>query len=379
MTAEQTSRTVAHLDHWPGPGLGGAEAQVLRLARGAREAGRRVLVVSVPSSPLLDAARDAGVEPVALNVSGARAPLAAWRLARLLHEERVAVLHTHGFLSSVVGRLAGRLARVPTVSTVHCEPHSTLTFDRSVSARVAQPVRDALERVTSRWAYRVVAVAPVVERGLREIEVAQDRIEVIENGVDLGALPVVPSRLGETASPVVGSVGRLEAVKGYGDLLEAAAILRRERGDAVRFALAGDGSECDELRRRAAVLGLAEDAFAFLGYAEEPVAVIASLDVFVAPSLSDTTNLALVEAMALGKPVVAAAAGGLSDVVGEAGLLAAPGDPGALAAAIGSLLDDPSGARRLGRAAAERARERHDARAMVAAYLRLYERAEGAR
>jgi glycosyltransferase involved in cell wall biosynthesis len=149
-------------------------------------------------------------------------------------------------------------------------------------------------------------------------------------------------------------VARLQPEKGVATFLKAAARVSKASPEA-RFLVVGDGPLREELLGLAGRLGM-EDRVRFLGYRTDARALIGLLDVLVVPSLTEGSPLIVLEAMAAGVPVVASAVGGIPDQArhGEEGLLVPPGDPEALAGAMGELLRDPSRARLLGAAGRRR-------------------------
>jgi glycosyltransferase involved in cell wall biosynthesis len=153
----------------------------------------------------------------------------------------------------------------------------------------------------------------------------------------------------------VGTVANLKAHKGYEHLLDAAVLVRREVPD-TRFVLVGQGLLEDELRSRAHRMGLDGNVI-FTGYREDAVSLAAAFDVFAMASLHEGLSIALIEAMALGKPSVVTNVGGLPEVVedGVQGFVVPPADPLALAQAILTLLRDPELRRRMGEEAQCRA------------------------
>jgi glycosyltransferase involved in cell wall biosynthesis len=169
--------------------------------------------------------------------------------------------------------------------------------------------------------------------------------------------------------PVVVTLARLAPQKGIGVLLRAAAELPN-----VSFIVAGEGPERHALESQARSLGVS-DRVAFSGFQSDPAALLASADLFVLPSFEEGLPLALLEAMAVGTPVVATAIGGTDEVVthGEHGLLVPPGDAAALASAIGALLRDPARAARLAVAARTRVRESFSMERMVHDVVSVYD------
>jgi glycosyltransferase involved in cell wall biosynthesis len=234
----------------------------------------------------------------------------------------------------------------------------------------------ALERWAARFTDRIVT--------LTDAEAAQhlaagvgrpEQFVTIPSGIAVGAAPAAEDlrgRLGLPAgTPLVGAVSRLTPIKGLSHLIAAMPELLRRCPDA-HLILGGDGAERAALEAQAARLGLRSRVH-FLGFVAEPPRVIAALDVFVLPSINEAQGRVLVRAMALGRPVVATAVGGLPEILdrGAAGRIVPPADPGALADAVGGLLQDPEAAAAL--AARGRFRATHyTAEAMLDALVTLY-------
>jgi glycosyltransferase involved in cell wall biosynthesis len=197
------------------------------------------------------------------------------------------------------------------------------------------------------------------------------RTHVVYYGIDLdrfgNAVPSLPK-----TGPLIGCVARLVPQKGLHFLVEAAPSVLSRHPDA-RFVLVGDGELRATLEEQVRAAGLA-DTFIFTGHREDVPELVASLDVFALPSYFEGLCYAVIEAQAAGVPVVATPVGGIPEnvVPGETGLLVPVGDPGALAEAISSLLDDPEEAARLAREARRRVFERYPIERMVEQTLRLY-------
>jgi glycosyltransferase involved in cell wall biosynthesis len=216
---------------------------------------------------------------------------------------------------------------------------------------------------------RFTDLSLAVSRGVRDYLVAQGgldpaKVRVVANGVDVAAIEaarpgkVVRRELGLPAGvPVIGLVGRLDHWgKGHKELFEAMAPLMERH--PVQALIVGGGRRIDEVRALAASLGLA-GAVHFLGERSDVPDLLNAMDIFVLPSYSEGLSLALLEAMAAGKPVVATAVGGTPEVVteGDNGLLIPTRDAGALAGALERLLGAPDFAKQLGQNARAHVRE----------------------
>ncbi|MFM8305451.1 MAG: glycosyltransferase, partial [Actinomycetota bacterium] len=252
------------------------------------------------------------------------------RLARLLRDQQFDVLHAH---SPVSGALARVLVRTvfPTVGFVYTEHNRWPSHHRATRA---------LNRATFSLSDAALAVSGEVADSMTPA--ARARTEVVIHGIDLeavrvhrGARDAVRSELGVGPDEVLAvTVANLRANKRYPDLLAAARRVL-DAGAPVRFVAAGQGPLEDEIRREHTRLDLG-DRFRLLGYRDDAPRVIAAADLFVLASSHEGLPVAVMEALALGVPVVATAVGGLFEAItdGVDGLLVPPEDPEALAAAI---------------------------------------------
>jgi glycosyltransferase involved in cell wall biosynthesis len=291
------------------------------------------------------------------------------KLVRLMRRENVDVVHTHLWTSSFWGRLAAAMARVPVVVVTE---HNLDTW-----RRVPHLLADRLlGRVTDDWIF----VSREVESFYRtRLAIPEGRGHVVHNGVDLEPLrrPVdraaARAHLGLPADArVAGVVGRLDARKGHRYFLEAmASVVARAPGSLGL--IVGDGKEREEILARRDALGLGE-AVRVVGYWPDLAEALAALDVFVLPSVMEGHPLAILEAMAAGKPVVATAVGGNAEAVESerTGLLVPPQAPGPLADAILALLLDEERASRLGEAGRRSLESRFSLAAAVRANENIY-------
>jgi glycosyltransferase involved in cell wall biosynthesis len=265
--------------------------------------------------------------------------------------------------SSITGRIAGRLAGVKVVS--HIANVETGGFrDRELAPGTARKAR-LLARLDGwtgrRFVDRFVAISEAVRNDpIRGAGWDRSRIDIVLRGQELGRLreravePVSPP-LETPGSPVLLCVGRLAEQKGHRFLLEAMPAILAEHPDA-RLLLAGDGHLRSTLQTRAAPFG---GHVSFLGVREDIPALIAHADLFVFPSLWEGQGNALLEAMAVGVPIVATDIPSTRETVtdGEHALLVPPGDAAALSAAVNRVLADPDLATRLADAARIRAHD----------------------
>jgi glycosyltransferase involved in cell wall biosynthesis len=288
------------------------------------------------------------------------------RLAALLRERGISILHTHNAVGALYGGWAAQWANVRHVHTEH--------------SNVAEGKRALrwLARARLRRAIVVADSHKVASVLVRRDGFVPSAIRVIANGIDLPPPPPIPAERfrRELALPegarVVGTVGNLRAVKNQAMLIEAFAPLA-SADPHLHLAILGEGSERGGLEERLRALRL-EGRVHLAGRRDDARSWLGHFDLFVLPSLSEGLPLSLLEAMAAGCPVIASSVGGIPEAVGDGreGLLVPPGSAPALTRAMRRLLRDRALARLLGEAAARTAAERFDGARMTAAYLELY-------
>ncbi len=335
--------------------VGGPSVHVILLAAGLEARGYDTrLVVGFETERegnLLGLAAEKGVECFRMQGLGREIrPLldlrSLWRLYRLMREYRPSIVHTHTAKAGLLGRVAALMARVPIV--VH-------TYHGHVLRAYFGPVKTAAFRLLETGLGRVsdvlVAVSEAVKQDLVSLGVAPaSKIRVIPLGLELSGLEgeLPRGRLRDDAlvpegAPLVGVVGRLVPVKDVTTFLRAARIVRQSLPEC-RFAVVGDGEERRQLEAEASRLGLG-GAVHFHGWRRDMDGVYGGLDLVVNCSLNEGTPVALIEAMAAARPVVATRVGGTPDLLGDGarGDLVEPRDPEALARAILGVLRSPEG------------------------------------
>jgi len=315
---------------------------------------------------LSSADHDFAVERAADRTEYVRAPL---RFLRAVRRERPDVLQSFLTHDNLIARVARLLAPDTVVITgVRLVP----TGEHGLAQR--------LDNLTSRFADHVVSNSHAGRRFLERYGVPDERVSVVHNGRDLSRFdrdppPDLRSSLGvPEAAPVVGTVGRLIDRKGHAELLDAWVTVRESVPDA-HLLVVGDGPRRAALEATAARLGV-DGSVHFVGLREDVPDLLAAMDVFVFPSHYEGLPGALLEAMAAGLPCVATPVDGNRELLEayQSGLFVDVGDADALARATVLVLEHPTLADALGRAARQRARERFDVDTMVAGFEDVYER-----
>ena len=346
----------------------GSERQVFDLVVGLRERGERATLVTHPAGPLFRRMTE-GMDVVALAPKGDVDIAAAWRLSRVLKSMRPDVVHAHD--SHAVAMSATAIAILsPT-------PRLPLVVTRRTEFR---PDRSAF----SRWKYSQVdafiATNATVRQRLQAEGVPAAKITVIPPGVDVDFIdhlepsPIHVELFLPTHAPIVGNVSTLEPQKGHHRLITAAGLVLRHVPDA-RFVILGDGSLQEALTREVHTRHLERHVF-LPGFLSDVARHTKSFDVYASSSLHPTGSLAIIEAMAAARPIVATAVGHIPDLIedGISGLLVPPRDDKAMAAAIVRLLENSALRQTLGHSARARARSIFSLDRMVSDTAALYER-----
>lgn len=352
--------------------VAGAQRVIVQEARALhpRRAVLHVVALAADPEPSFTCdLRTLGVAVSHLPGRGLRDVHRASALVGLIRRVSPDLVHTHLTYANILGSLAARLAGRPSVATIH-------NID-SNQRRLATPKRWLEGLVLRRWATRIVIVAEGTRAGVaRNFGVPPDHLVALPNAIDPGTVRLPASfdrahtRQGLGLRPgesLLCAVGRLDVGKGQAEFLRALAYLRpRHPGYPFRALLVGDGPQKDNLSRLAAQLGLA-DRVQLLGVRRDVAEIVAASDVFVLASLNEGLSQAMLEAMALGTPVVATDVGGTADalVAGRTGWLVPAGDPTGLATAIVQILSD----RRQAKTRAAAARQLIQAQFSLASHL----------
>ena len=336
----------------------GAERMAVYLAEGLQERGHRVVFACKHQDVFLEELQQRGLECLSTRIEGKVVPTPVWRLARIARQVRADVIHSHLSTGAWWGSMAGRLLGIPVLAHVH-----------ALNTKTCFVMADM-----------IAACSDGVKRHLVAQGVPADRIRVIYNGIDMAGLqhlrPLADVRadLGLTdGQPVIGVAAHLTPKKGQRYVIEATALLKESRPDLLCY-LIGEGGQREELEGLAQELGVG-DRVRFLGFRHDAVDLMQAIDVMVLPSVAkEGLGVCLIEASALGKPVIGSDAPGIDEAIArdETGLLVEPGRADALAAAIGRLLSDADLRQRMGEAGRARARERFALDRMVEDTEALY-------
>lgn len=320
-------------------GVGGAERQLVLIARGLRERGVAVSVATFYGGPFAQELAAAGVPWHQLEKRGRWDVLGFLRrFAACVREERPEVVYSFLVVSNILASLVPLLSsRVRVVRGIRASGMDHSVYDWLARATFR------MEVATSRFAHATIANSHAGLQFHRDAGYATQRMSVVPNGIDVirfrpdaEARADVRRSLGvDDDTLLVGAIGRIDPMKDHPTFLRAAAVVSRSHARTC-FVIAGDGPEEDRKRLEslADMLGISSSV-QWLPASDAPQRVMAALDVFVSTSAwGEGFSNVLAEAMACGVPCVATDVGDAGVVLGGVGRLVQPGDPDATAAAI---------------------------------------------
>ena len=301
------------------------------------------------------------------------------RLLRLMLTYRPDIVHTHAFRADLWAGIAAKLAGIPLfVTSIRNNEWECFRTEQSFPAAQGAML---LSKLSTSLADTLIAVSEGVRSHLVDVQhISPNRVQVIPNGVDMERLSmqrphpsILRQDLGLSPNDVlVGTLAILKTRKGLTYLIEAAQMVLARHPQTV-FLLAGDGPDYPHILQQVKNAGL-ENRFQLLGYRSDALAILDVLDLYVQPSLFEGLPRSILEAMALGKPVVATDIGGSREAVEhrKTGLLVPAKDSTALGEAIGQLVSSSSLRKSMGEAGKHRIQSRFNARINAKAHETLY-------
>jgi glycosyltransferase involved in cell wall biosynthesis len=370
-------RKVLLVVNWLKPG--GAEVQLTHLAEGLAKSGHEVTLCCMHDAFVdVEPLREAGVEIVSLHAESRFARLRKVpKLRRLARKSEI--VHCTIWDASLWGRIAAILARRPVVVADHATDRSIHTSAKGASRESWVALHNKL---LDPFTFATVSVAATQRAVLLNEGVDPAKIVYIPNGLPIAEMKAAAAAGPPRAEfgipdevPTVMQVGVFREEKNQIGAIEAVAGMR-EKGSDAHLILVGDGPNKPEVDKRAAELG-AEVWLHFLGMRADVPAMLSLADVLVQPSHADAMPLSVLEAMAVGVPVVATAVGDVPAMLaGRAGLTVPAEDQAALEAALTEVLADPAKRAEMGAAGEEIAAAR-DSSKMIDSYEALFEAALG--
>jgi glycosyltransferase involved in cell wall biosynthesis len=299
------------------------------------------------------------------------------RLYRIIKEQKPHVIHCHGTKDNIITKIIGLLLRIPVVPIYHCN-HRVYDSEGkrgNLRRRIYELIYlDTLERVTSFFSRKNIAVSYSVKDNIKKFGVSDMKIEVIYSGVcidDSASRREKQNR--EKGRIKILSISRIEENKGILDIISAAKILK-EDGRNFEINFVGDGplvSECGQLVNE---YGL-NDEIKFLGYLKSTKEIYLKSDIFVSASHNEGLGLNIIEAMICGLPVVVTGVGGVPEIVDHKvnGFVVDHGDPEQLGEALLLMMKNSKLRREYGRKGREKVVGKFSMDRMIAQYISLYD------
>ncbi|MBC8554277.1 MAG: glycosyltransferase [Candidatus Brocadiales bacterium] len=311
-----------------------------------------------------------GIDVKILHISTSRNPLSIYKLYRLLKSHKFDIIHTHAYSAGTIGRVSAFLAGVPVIIS-----HNQNVYD------YYNKYYHFVERFLSYITDGIICVSDVVKKFANETQgIDTKKLVTIYNGIEnlrsvsRKETSALRKELGIPIDhSVIGVIAQFSEKKGFGYLIRSASILLKCRKD-VNFLLVGDGTIMGDMKQLCHNLKIEKNVI-FAGERSDIPEMLSLIDIFVLPSIREGLPLAILEAMACGKPVIATNVGGVPEVVknGINGILVQPQDPEALHGAMKELLNDAGKRERMGRAGRDICAKGFSSRVMVDRIEELYD------
>ncbi len=362
--------------------LGGSQLNTLYTLRNLDRQRFHPMLATGCQGMLVEEAKEMnGVEVILLpqlrrEISPVLDIIAFFKLYAICRRKNIDIIHTHGSKAGILGRWAGRLAKVPVIiHTVHGWGFNDYQHP------LLRNLFILLEKLTAKITTRLVVVSEVNrDRGLAAGIGNASRYTVIRSGIEIEKFRSVRvdiqlkrRELGLRSDiPLVAMVACFKPQKAPLDFLEVASLVSA-KFPPVQFLLVGDGVLRSRIERRIEQLGLSGKII-LTGWRRDMPEIMASIDILVLTSLWEGLPQVILEAMASAKPVVAMDVDGIGEVVvdGETGFTIPPGKLSLMAERLVSLLREPGQASKMGEAARQRLSEEFDVRVMVEKLTQLY-------
>lgn len=292
---------------------GGSRSHIVELCKGLAQAGHTTEIICFMEDAVAASAREENIPLVVIPMKNIFDLRAVEKLKDYIRERQPDLVHTHGVRANFIGRLGGKAAGVPVVTTVH----SSIYQDYSTPLK--KLLYHRIEKLTRKYTYRFIAVAGSLKKELEGDGISGEKIDVVYNGISPDFVkeiqgPSLKEELGvPEETPVIITIGRMEPVKNQEMFLKVCAFLK-ERGRAFHGVIVGDGPLSGSLKSSAATLGL-EGRVSFLGFRKDIFRLLSGSDIFLLTSRMEGLPITLLEAMAAGIPVLVTNVGGMPEVM----------------------------------------------------------------
>jgi glycosyltransferase involved in cell wall biosynthesis len=313
-----------------------------------------------------------GIQVVYFTMRRGFNPFGIYRISKFIKEKNIRIVHSHGYKPNIYLAFIYKKKFI-TISTVHGWAKKT--------GGLMSRLYEFLDVQVLKRMDLLVAVSEDISKDLIRHGVKKEKIQIIHNGLKLSKLKhhhnadQIHGNISRSFGiPILGALGRLVRVKGYENIIKAMPIIQSSYGPC-KLVIGGDGPLKGELEKLVVDLHLEQDV-TLAGFVNNVNAFFSMIDIFVMPSISEGLPIALLEAMAFKKPVVASSVGGIRELIRsqEHGVLIKPGDPVAIARAVTMLLHQPGKMKSMATLVFKVVRSKFSAEVMATNYLKLYSR-----
>ena len=349
-------------------GMYGAEKWILALMRAMDATKYTSTLINLSdirneSSAVVEAGKDRGLNAIDFYTGGTFNPLLIFHLAKWLKENKIDIVHGHGYKSDFIGLLASRVCGCKIITTPHGWSNESDTKLRFY---------EKLDRFVFRF---MDYVCPLSTGLMKSVEYCVDpkKLKLIVNGVDIDEVSTQPVDKNSLKGCYnIGYVGQLIERKNLDTLIKALHLLSKH-GEKFKCSIIGNGNSMHSLKQLTCDLGL-KDSVEFFGYREDAISIMKSFDVFVLPSQLEGIPRCVMEAMACKVPVVVSDIPGNRDLVvdGITGLLFSYGSESQLATALIRLASDSELRASLAQNANQLIIEKYSNKRMAAEYSHVY-------
>jgi len=342
-------------------GWGGGEVQTLNLCRGLIKKGYQSILACPENSILSRRADSLGMNLELFKIGGFLGFATISRLVHIIQKSKPDIIHMHTAEAHYLGVFAAFITKV----------------DRTVVTRRMDYFLN--NNLKNRLAYgpgvkKIIAISAAVKDALISSGISEDKIEIIYSSINLEDFDYKKALAGNGKfyGKKIGAVANLYERKGIRYLIKAAAAILSKHPDTV-FKIAGEGPLKNNLIEYTHECGVS-NSFIFYGQLEDISSFLREIDIFVHPALKEGLGVAILEAMAMGKVVVASSVGGIKEVVVDklSGILVPPADSSLLAQAIVDLIDQPDLITKMGECGYKIASEEFSVEEMISEYEKVY-------
>ena len=364
---EKGKFTILHTES--STGWAGQEMRIILEAREMKKLGHHIIIAAQPCSGIIPAIEREGFDKEILSMKKKDFITSIIQFVTIISKHNVDIVNTHSSWDSWIASIAARISsRKPIIIRTR---HLSTPVSKGLLSRIVYQYLPHL----------VITTGNSIRESLININCfPHDKIVSIPTGVDLDVFCPRPvnnklcSKFGiSKEGKAIGTIAALRSWKGHDYLLEAAKILIEKRKD-IKFVIAGAGPRYNHLVEKAKSMGITNHVL-FLGYRDDIPDILSMLDVVVLPSYANEgVPQSILQAMAMGKPVVASSAGSIPEVVHnkETGILVEPKNANALAEGIVSMLDNHDFARTVAANARKLIETKYSLRHMVSGIEEIY-------